>query len=960
VVDCKAVEVIFEINDSQPTNVSRRDTNLKLIRVHRLPNLKQVWSKDPGGILNFKNLQSIEVSDCQNLGNVFPASVAEDVRKLEYIVAKEMVEIVACEDESETDNKSFVFPELTYLELRGLSNIELFYEGRHTIECPKLKQLTVVLCSKLKTFREETSETTNEVEKAVFSAEKVIPHLEHLEIDAVVGNWLQSNIEKYQMHCLKGLTLFFVHTVKCLHQYLCRMPNLERLNLIFSWLLLDKLVPSANIAPQDRLGTVLQLKELFLWNSKIKDIGFEQDPVLQRLELLSLRDCYELRNLAPPSVSFIYLTYLEVINCEGLENLMASSTAKSLVQLKTLKVIQCQVKEIVINEGNEKDDKEIVFSNLITIELVSLKYLKSFCSNQSFQFKFPSLEILIVRECPMMETFTVSHASAPKLQNILTVHGEQEAKWQWTGDLNATIQKVFKDKVCLKYTKNLKLSEYPEFIEQLWHHNYLVQQKNFSNLRSLEAGQCNKLVHVIPSHLLPCFENLEELKVWDCSAAQVIFNMNENRETKALGNRIIRLKKLSLSDLPKLEHVWDKNPEGIISLQVLQDMRVERCDYLKSLFPASVAKDLTRLEVLSVTNCSQLVEIFSKDEKAEGGTTKMFEFSSLTSLMLIELPGLKYFYPGLHMLEWPVLEQLEGFHCELVKLECQEDHPKEQLIPFQIEKVIQIPSMKKLYFGIGDIKVIWEPESRQLQFEELQRFPQDSDSTPLYRFLDMLPRIINLAFSRCLFEELFSAERPNADYTRILFHLKELKLCIMENLKSIGFEHSWLHSFPENLQILQVEDCHSLINLVPCTVSFSNLTHLKVSSCNKLLYLFTSSTAKSLARLERVEIDRCDSLQEIVFTEGNEPCEGEQIIFEKLQVLYFKELPELRCFYPGNCTLRFPSLDKVYVINCSKMKTFSPVNIIDHSTDWFYKKDATPQQEYDLNSAVRRIIEEKG
>ncbi|RDX65621.1 Disease resistance protein RPS5, partial [Mucuna pruriens] len=962
VVDCKAVEVIFEINDSQPINVSKRDTNLQLIIVHGLSNLKQVWSRDPGGILNFENLRSIVVIDCQKLRNVFPASVAKDVRKLEYMSVQwsdGMVEIVEREDESEANIEPLVFPELTYFELHGLSNIEHFYEGRHTIECPKLKQLTVLRCWKLKTFRAEISETTNEVEKAVFSAEKVIPHLEHLEIDFDVGNWLQSNIEKYQMHRLKGLCLHSVHTVDYLYQFLCRMPNLERLNLFSSDSLLKKLVPSANIAPQDRLGTVLQLKELVLWDSKIKDIGFERDPVLQRLELLSLGKCYELRNLAPPSVSFIYLTYLEVINCEGLENLMASSTAKSLVQLKTLKVIQCQVKEIVINEGNEKDDKEIVFSNLITIELVSLKYLKSFCSNQRFQFKFPSLEILIVRECPMMETFTVSHASAPKLQNILAVHGEQEAKWQWAGDLNATIQKVFKDKVGLMYTKDLNLSEYPEFIEQLWHHNYLVQQNNFRNLRSLEAVHCNKLVHVIPSHLLPCFENLEELKVWGCSAAQVIFNMNENRETKALGNRIIRLKKLSLAFLPKLEHVWDKDPEGIISLQVLQDMRVESCDYLKSLFPASVAKDLTRLEVLSVTYCSQLVEIFAKDEKAAGGTTKMFKFSSLTSLMLIELPGLKYFYPGLHMLEWPVLEQLEGFHCELVKLKCPEDNPEEQLILIQIEKVIQIPSMKRLCFGIGDIKVIWEPESGQLQFEELQHFQQDSDSTPLYRFLDMLPRIKNLAFSRCLFEELFSAERPNADYTRILLHLKELKLYIMENLKSIGFEHSWLHSFPENLQILQVEDCHSLINLVPCTVSFSNLTHLKVSRCNRLLYLFTSSTAKSLARLERVEIDRCDSLQEIVFTEGIEPREGEQIIFEKLQVLYLKELPQVWCFYPGNCTLRFPSLKKVYMINCSRMKTFSPVNIIHHSTDCFYKKDATPQQEYDLNSAVRRIIEEK-
>ena len=71
---------------------------------------------------------------------------------------------------------------------------------------------------------------------------------------------------------------------------------------------------------------------------------------------------------------------------------------------------------------------------------------------------------------------------------------------------------------------------------------------------------------------------------------------DENRVTKASG--ILRLKTLILSDLPKLEHVWEKDLEGIIGLQMLKKMRVNSCNSLKSLFPASVAKDLTRFQVL--------------------------------------------------------------------------------------------------------------------------------------------------------------------------------------------------------------------------------------------------------------------------------------------------------------------------------------------------------------------------
>ncbi|XP_029127910.1 uncharacterized protein LOC109802723 [Cajanus cajan] len=942
VVNCLFVKVIFEIKDSQQRDAfGGIDTNLQSIFLYRLPKLKQVWSTDPRGILNFKELQSIDVSFCHRLRSVFPTSMAKDVQKIEYMSVSSctrMVEIIACEDGLE--NEPLVFPELTNMKLYFLKNMERFYKGRHGIKCPKMNKLIVVKCGKLETFQIKRSESTNE-EVAVFSTPKeLFPNLEFLNIDVdQAEKWLLSNIKMYRMHRLKQLFISGEVSFDSLYQFLYRMPNLEKLSL---WL--DKLMSSANIAAQERLGTVLQLKELVLSYSFTEDIGLERHPFLRRLELLTLQGCDNLSILAPPWVSLTYLTYLEVKSCHGLRNLMASSMAKSLVQLKTIKVIDCnEIKEIIISyEGNEKENIEIVFSNLITIELVTLKQLTSFCSNKNCKFKFPLLEILIVRECPKMETFSENLASAPKLQNILAVEGEEEAKWQWERNLNGTIQNVFNDKVSFRYSEHLDLSSYPEFIEQLWHRNHLDIQNNFGNLKSLDVYECDSLEYVIPSHLLPCFENLEEIWVWNCREARVIFNISD--ETKALG--IIRLKRLSLDDLPKLEHVWDKDPEGIIDLQVLRYMHVERCDSLKSLFPAGVAKkDVTcRLEMLEVTKCRELVEIFSKGAESEGAT-KMFVFSSLTSLTLTQLPKLKYFYPGLHTLE------------------CEDDAEEQVLI--EIEKVIQTPSLKKVSFSIGHIQVTWDRESAggQLQFDKLKDFKELLDSAPLYRFLHKLPNIQKLAFNRCWFEEMFSAERPNADYTPILLHLKVLELSHTKELKSIGLEHSWLQPFLENLQTLQVNNCWNLSNLVPspCTVSFPNLTYLKVGNCYELVYLFTSSTAKSLGRLRRLKIEKCKSLIEIVSSEGNESDEDEQIIFEQLQVLYLKELGVLRWFYPGNYTLRFPCLEQVHVIDCRWMKTFSPNNIINHSTTtkWFSAEYGTSQQCDNHNSTAHRILFEE-
>ncbi|KAG5021819.1 hypothetical protein JHK85_018161 [Glycine max] len=275
VYSCQSVKVIFEIKDSQQVDASGGiDTNLQVVDVRGLPKLEQVWSRDPGGILNFKKLQSIEMFRCGRLRNVFPASVAKDVPKLEYMWVRScdgIVEIVACEDGSETNTEQLVFPELTYMKLRYLSSIEHFYRGRHPIECPKLKKLEVRECNeKLKTFG--TGERSNEEDEAVMSAEKIFPNLEYLDIDFdEAQKWLLSNTVKHPMHRLKELRLSEVNDGERLCQILYRMLNLEKLYLWGAKHLLKE-------SSESRLGTLLQLKELVLSSSEIKDIGFEREP----------------------------------------------------------------------------------------------------------------------------------------------------------------------------------------------------------------------------------------------------------------------------------------------------------------------------------------------------------------------------------------------------------------------------------------------------------------------------------------------------------------------------------------------------------------------------------------------------------------------------------------------------------------------------------------------------------
>ncbi|XP_072064538.1 uncharacterized protein [Arachis hypogaea] len=359
---------------------------------------------------------------------------------------------------------------------------------------------------------------------------------------------------------------------------------------------------------------------------------------------------------------------------------MTCSTAKSLVQLTTMKIAKCgKLNEIVTKdeEGNDEEIK-IVFAKLITIQLEGLSNLKSFCSNLYCEFWVSLLEKLILSDCPNMKTFTAKHIRAPKLKSVLVRErfGEEE-KGYWEGDLNATIQMI--DKKLDSHKTHLFIGSFAAFKSselQVWRQDKtLVQVNMFRNVKSLVVKRCDYLAYVIPFHLLHCFKNLENLEVADCDAVQVIFNMNDdssNKVTTAMG--MSRLKKVSLENLPNLTHVWDTDPKGMIHFQVLQDLRVDRCDSLEYVFPSSMPKDFVMLKTLSINNCDQLVKIFAKDKTVSEleDTPIKIVFDSLSFLYLSEVPLLKYFYPGLHRLQFPNLKELYIQVYKWMVFDCQE------------------------------------------------------------------------------------------------------------------------------------------------------------------------------------------------------------------------------------------------------------------------------------------------
>ncbi|KAL5166923.1 Disease resistance protein [Glycine soja] len=971
ITDCKLVENIFDFENIPQTGV-RNETNLQNVFLEALPNLVHIWKNDSCEILKYNNLQSISINGCPNLKHLFLLSVATDLEKLEILDVyncRAMKEIVAWDNGSNENLITFKFPRLNIVSLKLSFELVSFYRGTHTLEWPSLNKLSIVDCFKLEGLTKDI--TNSQGKPIVLATEKVIYNLESMEMSLKEAEWLQKYIVSvHRMHKLQRLVLYELKNTEILFWFLHRLPNLKSLTLGSCHL--KSIWAPASLISRDKIGVVMQLKELELKSLlSLEEIGFEHDPLLQRIERLVIYRCIKLTNLASSIVSYSYIKHLEVRNCRSMRHLMASSTAKSLVQLTTMKVFLCEMIVEIVAENEEEKVQEIEFRQLKSLELVSLKNLTSFCSSEKCDFKFPLLESLVVSECPQMKKFSKVQ-NTPNLKKVHVVAGEKD-KWYWEGDLNATLQKHFTDQVSFEYSKHKRLVDYPE-TKAFRHGKPAFPENFFGCLKKLEFDGESIRQIVIPSHVLPYLKTLEELYVHNSDAAQIIFDtVDTEAKTKGI---VFRLKKLTLKYLSSLKCVWNKYPPGTLSFPNLQQVSVVSCRSLSTLFPFSLARNLGKLKTLQIRICHKLVEIVGKQDATEHGTTEIFEFPSLSWIYFWSMPMLSFFYPRKHHLECPILEKLHVSYCPKLKLFTSEFHNShkeavteapisllQQQPLFSVDKIV--PNLKELTLNEENIMLLSDahlPEDLlfKLNFLALSYENDDNKKETLpFDFLQKVPSLDYLLVERCYgLKEIFPSQKLQV-HDPSLPGLKQLILLDLGELESIGLEHPWGKPYSQKLQLLMLWRCPQLEKLVSCAVSFINLKELQVTYCHRMEYLLKCSTAKSLLQLESLSIRECESMKKIVKKEEEDA--SDEIIFGCLRTLMLDSLPRLVRFYSGNATLHFTCLQVATIAECHNMQTFSE-GIIDAplfegiktSTD---DADLTPH--HDLNTTIETLFHQQ-
>ncbi|KAH1199671.1 putative disease resistance protein [Glycine max] len=791
ITNCQLVENIFDFEIIPQTGV-RNETNLQNVFLMALPNLVHIWKEDSSEILKYNNLKSISINESPNLKHLFPLSVATDLEKLEILDVcncRAMKEIVAWDNGSNENAITFKFPQLNTVSLQNSFELVSFYRGTHALEWPSLKKLSILNCFKLEGLTKDI--TNSQGKPIVLATEKVIYNLESMEISLKEAEWLQKYIVSvHRMHKLQRLVLYGLENTEIPFWFLHRLPNLKSLTL--GSCQLKSIWAPASLISRDKIGVVMQLKELELKSLlSLEEIGFEHDPLLQRIERLVISRCMKLTNLASSIVSYNYITHLEVRNCRSLRNLMTSSTAKSLVQLTTMKVFLCEMIVEIVAENEEEKVQEIEFRQLKSLELVSLKNLTSFCSSEKCDFKFPLLESLVVSECPQMKKFSRVQ-SAPNLKKVHVVAGEKD-KWYWEGDLNGTLQKHFTDQVSFEYSKHKRLVDYPE-TKAFRHGKPAFPENFFGCLKKLEFdGECIREI-VIPSHVLPYLKTLEELDVHNSDAVQIIFDTGSQS--------------------------------------------------LATLFPLSLARNLGKLKTLEIQLCDKLVEIVGKEDVTEDGTTEMFEFPCLWQLLLYELSLLSCFYPGKHHLECPVLKCLLVCYCPKLKLFTSEIHNNhkeavteapisllQQQPLFSVDKIV--PNLMELALNEENIMLLSDahlPEDLLFKLTHLRLSFENDDNKKDTLPFDFLQKVPSLDY---LLVERAGDDRVRAPMgSAILSKASILNLRWCPRLEELV---SCAVSFI-NLKELEVTCCDRMEYLLKCSTAKSllQLESLSISECESM------------------------------------------------------------------------------------------------------------------------------
>ncbi|MED6133980.1 hypothetical protein PIB30_033207 [Stylosanthes scabra] len=496
--------------------------------------------------------------------------------------------------------------------------------------------------------------------------------------------------------------------------------SLKGIKLLFKGvenLLLGDLHGVQNAFYELNLDGFPNLKHLSIVNNKdieyivnSMELSLPQD-AFSNLEFLSLVNLMNLKviccNPIEDSSSFSRLRTVKVKMCSQLKSIFFFYMVKSLTSLETIDVSECDSLQAIVGEQEEEsnkivlhklcslalqklpsfvsfykpDDREIVpaedeqsaatsislFNEKVEIpklemmELFSIKIHKIWSNRPSTSW-FQNLIKLTLKDCCNL-TYLCSLSVACNLNKLksISISGcPMMAKLFITeGNKNEYSQvRIFPE---LEEIQLLNM----EILKDIWPHEYEVSADSFPSLISIHINRCNKLEIIFPNHTKCWYLHLKSLKVYCCESVEFIFEIIGSPQQNDTKSALLEL--IDLYNLSYLKQVWSVDPKRVLNFTNLQNIKIYSCNTMCNLLPASIAKDLGKLEIFSIQSCRNLEEIIGCEGVSET-SSEVFKFPEVVSMSFWELPSIRCFYKGRHIVECPKLKQLTMNECPNMKI----------------------------------------------------------------------------------------------------------------------------------------------------------------------------------------------------------------------------------------------------------------------------------------------------
>ncbi|KAF4359535.1 hypothetical protein F8388_003538 [Cannabis sativa] len=501
------------------------------------------------------------------------------------------------------------------------------------------------------------------------------------------------------------------------------------------------------------------------------------------------------------------LTSLEVEECNNLKYLFSFSLAQKFVNLKKIKVKNCEAMEDIIKVVDQPGEEALhmeridLFPKLQSLELDGLSSLQRFCcvTDSSSCMVFPLLSKLTIEDCPQMKAF-----------------------------VSCPTQPFYSEKVCFPKLKDLTMKKME--IEMLWPEQLIMLSSTSSfymqNLTTLEVRSCHNLKYVFSFSLAQKFVNLKSIKVEDCEAMEDIIRVvDQPGEEETTHHHHDQMERIDL--LPKLGSV---ELVGLSSLQTfctatnsslcmlladqlmvsssssfymqnLTTLEVEGCDSLKYVFSFSLAQKFVNLQSIRVGYCEAMEDIIRVvDQPGEEETTHHNQMKridlvpKLGSVKLCGLSALQRFCSSSAdscIMVFPLLSKLDIINCSTMKAQATLSTQE----PFFNKKSIRVKDCEAME---DIIRVVDQPgEEETTHHNQMKR-------------IDLFPKL----------------------------------------------EFLHLHGLSSLQKFSSAEK-----------IAFPNLKKLDVQNCNKMKSLLSSAMARNLVQLERLSIYGCEKMEEVIVSD---------------------------------------------------------------------------------------------